>query len=173
MTRGGGLLEAAAAASRLLRGSDGHVRRLLPLRRALTADAAASVQQEQQQQHRPLPSPSSNAAAADDDEFASAHARRLREMEASTSMQRATRLETAAQVSARLRSEQRSGGKASIRSSFSPPSSSSSSSLLPSPDDSSEKSDRSAPPALRDWRDALEAAKMLEPGGDPLTDSFG
>ena len=167
MTRGGGLLEAAAAASRLLRGSDGHVRRLLPLRRALTADAAASVQQEQQQQHRPLPSPSSNAAAADDDE------RRLREMEASTSMQRATRLETAAQVSARLRSEQRSGGKASIRSSFSPPSSSSSSSLLPSPDDSSEKSDRSAPPALRDWRDALEAAKMLEPGGDPLTDSFG
>lgn len=169
MTRGGGLLEAAAAASRLLRRTDGAVHRLIPLRRALTAEAAESVQEEQQHHHhRPLPSPPSNA---DDDEFASAHARRLREMEASTSMRGATRLETAAQVSERLRSEQRSGGKASIRSSFSP---SSSSSLLPSPDDSSkEKSDRSVPPALRDWRDALEAAKMLEPGGDALTDSFG
>lgn len=161
MTRGGGLLEAAAAASRLLRRRDGPARRLLSLRRALTADAAESVHQEEQQQQQQ--SPSSNAADADDDEFDSAHARRLREMEASTSMRGDVQIETASHVSSRLRSEQRSTGKAStIRSSFASPS---------SPDNS--KSDRSVQPAVRDWRDALEAAKMLEPGGDPLTDSFG
>ena len=173
MTRGGGLLAAAASASRLTRWKDGPLHRLLPLRRALTADAAESVQQEEQQQqqhHRPL----LLSNADDESESASAHARRLREMEASTSIMRgAAQLETASEVAARLRSEQRSGGKAYIRSSSSPPSPS----PLRSPDASpspSEESNRPNPAApLRDWRDALEAARMLDPRGDPLTDTFG
>ena len=176
MTRGGGLLAAAAAASRLLRCNDGPLLRLLHQRRVLTADAAESVREERRQHHRPpLPSSADAAADADGDQeggSASAHARRLREMEASTSRRGAARLETAAEVSARLLSEQRSGRKAPTIRYFASPSPSAS---LRSPAGSplEESNDRSIPPPLRDWRDALEAAKKLDPQGDPLTDTFG
>lgn len=170
MTSAGGLLAAAAAASRLLRRGDEGLRRLPSLSRALTADAAEALQVQQQQEeqrHRPLPS---NAAA---DESSSAHARRLREMEASTSSsRRASWIPTAAEFSARLRNERRSPGEAPHSSSSSPSSLALASAPLPSPDDS-DNVEPSPNPPLRDWRDALEAAKMLEPRGEPLIDTFG
>ena len=79
-------------------------------------------------------------------------------------------LPSAAEVASRLRSQQRSGSKGeSIRSSL----------VLPaSPDgsggvDENENEVDQSPLPLRDWRDALEASKLLETQGDPLTDTFG
>jgi hypothetical protein len=170
MTRAGGLLAAAAAAV-LRRQGDSFTRRLvLPLRgpRALTADAAEAVQEEEQRQGEG--GPLLHAADEEDSFPSAAHARRLREMEASTSMGARSWLPSAAEVASRLRSQQRSGSKGeSIRSSL----------VLPaSPDgsggvDENENEVDQSPLPLRDWRDALEASKLLETQGDPLTDTFG
>ena len=165
MTPAGGLL-AAYAASRLLllRRGEGVLHRIASARRALTADAAEALQEDR---HRPTNAGNGN----DDDQPSSAHARRLREMEASTSAsssRRQQQLPTAAEVSARLRGKPRSAENGNDL-----PSTSFRSPDAAARDDEKSKKQHQSNPAPRDWRDALEAAKMLEPGGDALTDTFG
>jgi len=94
-------------------------------------------------------------------------------MEASTSSARSSRFKesfpTAAEVSARLRGSF-NGKKGSFKSTAA-------AAVVndDSNEDESESDVENSKPEnpLRDWRDALEAARELKSSGDPLMDTFG
>ena len=170
-----GLASALAAAAATGRSRVLDARLLAPLR-SLTADAALA---EQQQHNQPLRADEEASANDVDDasssSSSSARARRLREMEASTSSSAARSarfhdaLPTAAEVSARLR-----GALGGRKGSFKSAAAAAKAAVVDDDDSNDVDSNKNKPQSPpRDWRDALEAARELEGGGDPLTDTFG
>lgn len=173
--RAGSLAAALVAAASRSRAAD--ARFFVPVR-SLTADAALAEQQ-QQRQEKPrsqdnLADANENALDDDADNEQSSRARRLREMEASSSSSHSSRLRdslpSADEVSARLRGSLggRKGAFPSRAAAAAPP-------LVVDDRNNDVSNNKNVSPEspLRDWRDALEAARELDAGGDPLTDTFG